>query len=146
MCSCLPDSSRQILSGAIKWLICQPVNRLFANIGLGSGMARILILLAIAAMAYAVIMPGPPGVTMPVDPAAVAANTNATAAPAASGLPGLDILSLAIGLVAGFILGWIWQLPWRTVPELFREVVFRSIRGFGIIGLAMCAAAILLFY
>ena len=110
-------------------------------------MVRILILLAIAATTYGVIMPGPPGMTLPVDPASVAADA-ATAAPAASGsgLPGLDILSLAIGLVAGFLMGWIWQLPWRTVPELFREVVFRSIRGFGIVGLAMGAAAILLFY
>ncbi|HWV82191.1 MAG TPA: hypothetical protein VNZ50_12225 [Hyphomicrobiaceae bacterium] len=107
-------------------------------------MARLLILLAIAATTYAIIMPGPPGVTMPVDPAAVA--TDASATPAAWGLPGLDLLSLAIGLVAGFIMGWIWQLPWRTVPELFREVVFRSIRGVGIVGLAMGAAAILLFY
>lgn len=107
-------------------------------------MARILILLAIAAMTYTVIMPGPPGMMMPVDPAAVAAEANT--APAASSLPGLDLLSLAIGLVAGFIMGWVWQLPWRTVPELFREVVFRSIRGVGIIGLAMGAAAILLFY
>lgn len=108
-------------------------------------MARILILLAIAATTYAVFMPGPPGVTLPVDPAAVAANTTA-AAPATSLLPGLDLLSLAIGLVAGFLMGWIWQLPWRTVPELFREVIFRSIRGFGLVGLAMGAAAILLFY
>ncbi len=125
----------------------QAVNRLFAIAGLRSGMVRILILLAIAATAYGVIMPGPPGMTLPVDPASVAADA-ATAAPAGSGsiLPGLDLLSLAIGLVAGFIMGWIWQLPWRTVPELFREVVFRSIRGFGIVGLAMGAAAILLFY
>lgn len=107
-------------------------------------MARILILLAIAATAYAVIMPGPPGVTLPVDPAAVAVNANA--APAASSLPGLDLLSLAIGLIAGFLMGWVWQLPWRTVPELFREVLFRSVRGVGLVGLAMCAAAILLFY
>ena len=126
-------------------MIRQAVNRLFANVGIRSGMARILILLAIAATTYAVIMPGPPGVTLPVDPAAVAANTTA-AAPATSLLPGLDLLSLAIGLVAGFLMGWIWQLPWRTVPELFREVIFRSIRGFGLVGLAMGAAAILLFY
>jgi hypothetical protein len=128
-----------------KGLIRQAVNRLFAKTGLGSGMARILILLAIAATTYAVIMPGPPGVTLPVDPAAVAAGA-AVAAPATSLLPGLDLVSLAIGLVAGFLMGWIWQLPWRTVPELFREVIFRSIRGFGLVGLAMGAAAILLFY
>ena len=107
-------------------------------------MARILILLAIAAVTYAVIMPDPPGVMMPVDAAAVA--TQANTPPAASSLPNVDLLSLAIGLVAGFLMGWIWQLPWRTVPELFREVVFRSIRGVGIVGLAMGAAAILLFY
>lgn len=123
----------------------QAVNRLFANVGIGSGMARILILLAIAATTYAVIMPGPPGVTLPVDPAAVAAGAT-TAAPSTSLLPSLDLLSLAIGLVAGFLMGWVWQLPWRTVPELFREVIFRSIRGFGLVGLAMGAAAILLFY
>ena len=122
----------------------QAINSIFANIGLGSGMARILILLVIAAMTYTVIMSGPSGVTMPIDPAVVAADANP--APAASSLPGLDLVSLAIGLVAGFLMGWIWQLPWRTVPELFREVVFRSIRGVGIIGLAMGAAAILLFY
>lgn len=104
-------------------------------------MARLLILLAAAAIAYAVILPGHPGGTVPVDPSVVAA-----AAPATSGLPGLDLLSLAIGLAAGFILGWLWQLPWRTVPELFREVAFRSIRGVGLVGLAMAAAAILLFY
>lgn len=107
-------------------------------------MARLLILLAIAATTYAVIIPGPPGVTPPVD-ATIAAG-NAAVAPAAPGLPGLDLLSLAIGLVAGFVLGWMWQLPWRTIPELFREVAFRSIRGVGLVGLAMGAAAILLFY
>jgi hypothetical protein len=104
-------------------------------------MVRLLILLAIAAMTYAVILPGPPGGPVPVDPSAAVAVPSA-----ASGLPGLDLLSLAIGLVAGFLVGWLWQLPWRTVPELFREVAFRSIRGVGLVGLAMGAAAILLFY
>jgi len=103
-------------------------------------MVRLLILLAAAAITYAVILPGPPGGTIPVDAAAQAASQSA------SGLPGIDLLSLAIGLVAGFIVGWVWQLPWRTVPELFREVVLRSVRGFGLIGLAMGAAAILMFY
>jgi len=104
-------------------------------------MARILILLAIGAITYAVILPGPPGGTVPVDPSIATA-----AAPSTSLLPGLDLLSLAIGLAAGFVLGWLWQLPWRTVPELFREVAFRSVRGVGLVGLAMGAAAILLFY
>lgn len=117
---------------------------MFANFGLRSGMVRILILLAIAAMTYTVIMPGPSGVMMPADPAAVAAVP--AAAPTPSALPGLDLISLAIGLVAGFFMGWVWQLPWRTVPELVREVLFRSVRGVGFVGLAMCAAAILLFY
>jgi hypothetical protein len=105
-------------------------------------MARVLILLAVAAITYAVILPGSPGGPLPVDPSAAAAT------PATSGLalPSLDLMSLALGLIAGFIVGWVWQLPWRTVPELFREVVFRSIRGVGLIGLAMGAAAILLFY
>lgn len=105
-------------------------------------MARILILLAIAAITYAVILPGPHGGPAPVDPSAAAAVTPS----ATPGLPGLDLLSLGIGLIVGFILGWLWQLPWRTVPELFREVAFRSIRGIGLVGLAMGAAAILLFY
>lgn len=106
-------------------------------------MARLLILLAIVAITYTVILPGAPDGTVPVDAtqSAVAATT-----PAASGLPGLDLLSLGLGLVVGFMLGWLWQLPWRTVPELFREVAVRSIRGVGLVGLAMGAAAILLFY
>jgi hypothetical protein len=103
-------------------------------------MARLLILLAIAAITYTVILPGAPDGTLPADP------TVASALPAPSGLPRLDLLSLAIGAIAGFALGWLWQLPWRTVPELFREVAFRSIRGVGLVGLAMGAAAILLFY
>jgi hypothetical protein len=136
----ISDSSRQFLSGVHKGLICQAVNRLFATLWVGSGMARLLILLVIGAIAYVFVLPGPPAGTMPVD-ASVAA-----AAPAGSGLPHLDLLSLAVGLVAGFFMGWMWQLPWRTVPELFREVAFRSVRGVGLVGLAMGAAAILLFY
>jgi len=104
-------------------------------------MARLLILLVIGAITYAFILPGPPAGTMPADPSVAAA-----AASAGSGLPGLDLLSLAVGLVAGFFMGWMWQLPWRTVPELFREVALRSVRGVGFVGLAMGAAAILLFY
>lgn len=106
-------------------------------------MARLLILLAIAAMGYTVILPGAPDGSAPVDAAASAV---AAAAPAISGIPGIDLLSLGIGLIAGFMLGWFWQLPWRTVPELFREVAVRSIRGVGLVGLAMGAAAILLYY
>jgi hypothetical protein len=128
------------LSGADKPLIRQAVNRLFANLWLASGMARLLILLALAAITYTVILPGSPDGSLPAD------LTAAAASPAPSSLPGLDLLSLAIGAIGGFILGWLWQLPWRTVPELFREVAFRSIRGVGLVGLAMGAAAILLFY
>ncbi len=111
-------------------------------------MVRLLILLAIAAITYTVILPGPPGGPASVDPSAVAASPVTSTLPGTlpSALPSLDLLSLAIGLIAGFILGWLWQLPWRTVPELFREVAFRSIRGVGLVGLAMGAAAILLFY
>lgn len=104
-------------------------------------MARLLILLVIGAITYAFILPGPPAGTMPAD-----ASVATAAVPAGSGLPHLDLLSLAVGLVAGFFMGWMWQLPWRTVPELFREVAFRSVRGVGLVGLAMGAAAILLFY
>ncbi len=103
-------------------------------------MARLLILLAIAAITYTVILPGAPDGALPAGP------TVAASLPAPSGWPGLDLLSLAIGAIGGFALGWLWQLPWRTVPELFREVAFRSIRGVGLVGLAMGAAAILLFY
>ncbi len=110
-------------------------------------MVRLLILLAIAAITYAVILPGSPGGPASIDPTAAAAPVTSTLpGTLPSTLPSLDLLSLAIGLIAGFILGWLWQLPWRTVPELFREVAFRSIRGVGLVGLAMGAAAILLFY
>ncbi len=104
-------------------------------------MARLLILLALGAITYSVILPGAPGGSIPADPSAVV--TTYAAGPL---LPGLDLISLAIGLVAGFVAGWMWQLPWRTMPELFREVALRSVRGVGLMGLAMGAAAILLFY
>ena len=104
-------------------------------------MARLLILLALGAITYSVILPGAPGVSIPADPSAVVATSSTGPL-----LPGIDLLSLVIGLVAGFVAGWIWQLPWRTVPELFREVALRSVRGVGLMGLAMGAAAILLFY
>jgi hypothetical protein len=127
-----------------KWQVRQSVNRLFANLWLASGMARLLILLAIAAITYTVILPGPPDGSLPADP--TVASALPAALPAQSAWPSLDLLSLAIGVIGGFVLGWLWQLPWRTVPELFREVAFRSIRGVGLVGLAMGAAAILLFY
>ena len=102
-------------------------------------MTRLLILLAIGAITFGVLSSGPPDGTAPADASPAAASGALT-------LPGLDLLSLCIGLVAGLIIGWIWNLPWRTAPELFREVVVRSIRGVGLIGLAMGAAAVLLFY
>jgi hypothetical protein len=104
-------------------------------------MARLLILLALAAITYTVILPGPPGGSVPLDPSAIA-----TATPTAFGLPGLDMMSLGIGLVVGLVIGWVWHLPWRTMSELSRELFLRSIRGVGLVGLAMGAAAILLFY
>lgn len=136
------DSGRRILFAQAKPLIRQAVNRLFADFRLRSGMARLFILLAVAALTYAVLLPGSPGGPLPIDPATAAA----PAARTGLALPSLDLMSLGLGLIAGFIVGWVWQLPWRTVPELFREVIFRSIRGVGLIGLAMGAAAILLFY
>jgi len=104
-------------------------------------MARLLILLALAAITYTVILPGPPGGSVPLDPSVTTAF-----APAAIGLPGLDLLSLAIGLIVGLVIGWVWHLPWRTMSELSRELFLRSVRGVGLVGLAMGAAAILLFY
>ena len=53
---------------------------------------------------------------------------------------------MAIGALAGLTIGWIWNLPWRNTRELFREVFFRSMRGFGLVGITMGAAAILLFF
>jgi hypothetical protein len=135
------DSLGQILSGGGIPLIPQAVNRLFAILRVGSGMARIFILLALAAITYTVILPGTPGGGGALDPSAAGA-----VAPAAIGLPGLDLLSLAIGLVVGLVIGWVWHLPWRTMSELSRELFLRSVLGVGLVGLAMGAAAILLFY
>ena len=101
-------------------------------------MTRILILLAVLAMTLAVIGPGAPGVAPLAD---------ATAAPAGTALlPSLDPISLGIGVLAGLVIGWVWNLPWRNTRELFREVFFRSLRGFGLVGITMGAAAILLFF
>lgn len=114
------------------------VNRSFAIPGLGSGMTRILILLAILALGLAAIGAGAPGVAPPAD---------ATAAPAGLSLaPSLDPISLGIGVLAGLVIGWIWGLPWRNTREMFREVAFRSLRSFMLMGVTMGAAAILLFF
>lgn len=104
-------------------------------------MVRILIVAALVAIALALIGSFAPGPLPPVDAAA------APAVPAARyGLPSLDFLSFGLGALIGLILGWIWALPWRNMRELSRELFLRSMRGFGIVGLAMAAAAILLFY
>jgi hypothetical protein len=101
-------------------------------------MIRILILLAGLAIALAAIGSGAPGLVPPSD---------ATAAPVGTTLlPSLDPISMAIGALAGLVIGWIWNLPWRNTRELFREVFFRSLRGFGLVGITMGAAAILLFF
>ena len=101
-------------------------------------MTRLLILLALAAITYGVITPGPP------DGASVA--EAATASSQTPFLMSLEPMSLAIGLIAGIIIGWVWRLPWGNLSELFRELALRSVRGFGLMGLAMAAAALLLFY
>ena len=101
-------------------------------------MTRILILLAILAIGLAAIGSGAPGVAPPAD---------AVAAPKGAGLlPSLDLISLGIGVLAGLVIGWVWGLPWRNTRELFREIFFRSLRGFGLVGITMGAAAILLFF
>jgi hypothetical protein len=101
-------------------------------------MMRALILLALLAVTLAVIGSGAPGVAPPAD---------VTTVPAGSPMvPSLDLLSLGIGVLAGLIMGWIWGLPWRNARELFREIFFRSLRGFGLVGITMGAAAILLFF
>ncbi len=101
-------------------------------------MARLLILLALGAITYTVISAGPPTGTPTADAA--------VATPHASLLAGLDLTSLIVGLVAGFAIGWVWSLPWRNFSELMRELAVRSLRGFGLVGLAMVAAAFLMFY
>lgn len=101
-------------------------------------MTRALILLALLAITLAIIGSGAPGVAPPV---------GATAAPAGLlKVPSLDLLSLGVGVLAGLVIGWIWGLPWRNTRDLFREVFFRSLRGFGLVGITMGAAAILLFF
>jgi hypothetical protein len=101
-------------------------------------MTRALILMVLLAITLAVIGSGAPGVAPPVD---------ATAAPAGLlKVPSLDLLSLGVGVLAGLVMGWIWGLPWRNTRDLFREIFFRSLRGFGLVGITMGAAAILLFF
>ncbi len=101
-------------------------------------MTRILILLALLAITLAAIGSGAPGIAPPAD---------ATAAPAGLlTLPSLDPISLGVGVLAGLVIGWIWGLPWRNTREMFREVFYRSLRGFGLVGITMGAAAILLFF
>jgi hypothetical protein len=101
-------------------------------------MTRALILLALLAITLAVIGSGVPGVAPPVD---------ATAAPTGRLMvPSFDLLSLGVGVLAGLVIGWIWGLPWRNTRDLFREIFFRSLRGFGLVGITMGAAAILLFF
>ena len=101
-------------------------------------MTRILILLAILAIGLVAIGSGAPGVAPPAD--VVAAPTGAWL------LPSIDPLSLGIGVLAGLAIGWVWGLPWRNTRELFREIFFRSLRGVGLVGITMGAAAILLFF
>jgi hypothetical protein len=101
-------------------------------------MTRALILLVLLAITLAVIGSGAPG---------IAPSVEATAGPAGPlMLPSLDFLSLGIGVLAGLFIGWIWGLPWRNTREMFREVFYRSLRGFGLVGITMGAAAILLFF
>lgn len=106
-------------------------------------MFRILIVAAFLAMAFAAIGTFAPGAPTAVD----AASGTAAITPATPlGLPSLDLMSFGIGALAGVILGWIWALPWRNLGELSRELFARTVRGFGVVGIAMAAAAILLFY
>ena len=132
----LPYPTRRSRQG-ISWRP-RRVNRPFAIPGLGSGMTRILILLALLAITLAVIGSGAPGVAPPAD---------ATAVPGSPPLlPSLDVVSLGVGVLAGLLIGWVWGLPWRNTREMFREIFFRSLRGVGLVGITMGAAAILLFF
>ncbi len=107
-------------------------------------MVRILIVVALLAMTLAGIGTFAPGVPPLAD--ATAAGP-AIAAPSKSiGLPSLDLTSFGLGAFVGLILGWIWALPWRNLGELSRELFVRTLRGFGVVGIAMIAAAVLLFY
>ncbi len=103
-------------------------------------MVRLLILGALLSMTLAAIGTFAPGTPPPMDAAAAAA----PAAPL--GLPSLDLMSFGLGTLAGLIIGWVWSLPWRNMRELTRELFVRSLRGFGVVGLAMAAAAVILFY
>ena len=107
-------------------------------------MVRLLILGALLSMTLAAIGTFAPGTPPPVDAATAAATTAAPAAPL--GLPSLDLMSFGLGTLAGLIIGWVWSLPWRNMRELTRELFVRSLRGFGVVGLAMAAAAVILFY
>lgn len=105
-------------------------------------MLRLLILAAVLAITLAVIgtfAPGPP-------PAVDATATTAVTPAAPLGLPSLDLMSFGLGALVGLVIGWVWALPWRNMRELSRELFARSLRGFGVVGLAMAAAAVLLFY
>jgi hypothetical protein len=101
-------------------------------------MTRFLILLALLAITLAVIGSGAPGLAPLVD--AAAAPTGPVP------LPLLDPISIGVGVLAGLAIGWVWGLPWRNTRELFREIFFRSLRGVGLVGITMGAAAILLFF
>lgn len=107
-------------------------------------MFRFLILAGLLAMALAGIGSFVPG-GLPLGDATAAGTATATPA-AAIGLPSLDLTSFGLGAFTGLIFGWIWALPWRNLGELSRELFVRTIRGFGVVGIAMAAAAILLFY
>jgi hypothetical protein len=120
------------------------VNRSFAKRGLGSGMVRIVIVVALLAMTLAGIGSLVPGAPPLGD--ATAAGTAVTAPTASLGLPSVDLMSFGLGAFVGLILGWIWALPWRNLGELSRELFVRTLRGFGVVGIAMVAAAVLLFY
>jgi hypothetical protein len=106
-------------------------------------MFRLLILAGLLAVALAGVGTFAPG----APPIADATAGTAVGAPVARlGLPSLDLTSFGLGALVGLVLGWIWALPWRNLGELSRELFVRTIRGFGIVGVAMVAAAILLFY
>ncbi len=105
-------------------------------------MLRLLILGTVLAITLAVIGTFAPGAPPAVDATATTAVTPA----APLGLFSIDAASFGLGALAGLIVGWVWGLPWRNMRELSRELFVRSLRGFGVVGLAMVAAAVLLFY
>ena len=106
-------------------------------------MVRMIIVAAFLAMALAAIGTFAPGAPTVVD---AATGTTAVAPAVPLGLPSLDLMSFGLGALVGLILGWIWALPWRNLGELSRALFARTVRGFGVVGIAMAAAAILLFY